>query len=59
MQLVGLLLYGRDESGPIEFGDEIMEARPTAALDRVCGNHCRESYDWDSRRPRILAQGCS
>ena len=57
MQLVGLLLYGRDKPGTIEFGDEIMEAGATAALDRVCRNHCRERNDRDCRRPRVLAQG--
>ena len=39
MQVFSLFLDRRDQPGPIELGDKIVEADPASALDRVGRDH--------------------
>src|SRR5262245_19036553 len=50
---VGLFLECRDQSLPIELGDEIMEAHAPAAIDRFGRHHRRQRDDRQVGRARV------
>src|SRR5476649_1050728 len=54
---IGLLLERHDQSLPVEFGDIVMKADPSAALDRVGRHHRGQCNDRQVDGARVAAHG--